>query len=164
MTSEEVKVMNTVPDILNRYGVQVKHGRCKAICHSGDGYTAKVSRYLYYCFKCNRSMDIFDITMHFNNCNFTGAMELLGGSERPSFTTIRKAKSAMRERNDRMVRQKEIELNLRGIRMYITAYRSLIASSEPFSDLWCYCINKLQYEIYLLEFYSERGENPAGNS
>lgn len=145
----------SVPDVLSRYGVQVKRGRCKAICHSGDHYTAKVSHGLYYCFKCNRSMDIFDITMHFNNCDFWTAFELLGGTEKPSFTATRKAKSAQRVRQDKIIRQKDIDSELRRIRAYITAYQKIIAKAEPFSDLWCYSINNLQLEIYHLEYMTD---------
>ena len=85
MTKEEIDerkqiLLDTVsvPDILYRYGVSVRNGRCKAICHEGNNYTVKVSHGLYYCFKCNRSMDIFDITMHFNNCDFWTAFEVIG--------------------------------------------------------------------------------------
>jgi len=159
---EIIKATTSVMDILSRYGVQVKRGRCKAICHNGDNLTAKVSHGLYYCFKCNIGMDIFDITMHFNNCDFWTAFELLGGTEKPSFTATRKAKLARRTIQSRVDKQKKLENELRQIRMCITAYRNLIAEAEPFSDLWCYCQNKLQYQLYLLDYYIERGDYPAG--
>ncbi|MBE5968341.1 MAG: DNA primase [Lachnospiraceae bacterium] len=159
---EAIKATVTVPDILSRYGVRIKRGRCKAICHDGKNYTAKVSDELYYCFKCSRSMDIFDIEMHFNNCDFRTAFELLGGTEKPSFSAARKAKLAKKERQARINKQKEIDHELRQIRMYIDAYRNIIADEVPLSDLWCYCQNKLQYQLYLLDYYMERGDYPAG--
>lgn len=155
MTKEEVKAMNTVPDVLMRYGVEVKRGRCKAICHAGTHYTAKVSDELYYCFKCNKSMDVFDIVMHFSNCDFQTAFELLGGSDNPSFRAVRIAKTAKRIRQKRINKQQEIVRKLKQIHMYIDAYRNIIAEEEPFSDLWCYCQNKLQYQLYLLDYYTE---------
>lgn len=153
---EILKATISVSDILIWYGVQVKRGRCKAICHDGKNYTAKVSDELYYCFKCDQGMDIFDITMHFNNCDFWTAFELLGGTEKPSFTTRVKANKAKRERNQRIAKEREEKAKLKQIQSMITACRGIIASSEPFSHIWCYCQNKLQYQIYLLEYYTEK--------
>lgn len=151
MTKNEVKAMNAVPDILMQYGVQVRRGRCKAICHNGKHYTAKVSDELYYCFKCSKSMDVFDIVMHFNNCDFKTAFELLGGTDKPSFKTVRKAKSAKRDMQKKIDRQQKLDRELRRIHMHIDAYRDIIKSERPFSDLWCYCQNNLQLELYHLE-------------
>lgn len=156
MTKEEVRAMNSVPDVLMRYGVQVKRGRCKSICHEGKNYTAKVSDDLYFCFKCNEAMDVFDIVMHMDNCDFKTAFELLGGTDKPSFRTVRKAKSAMKRRQTKIDKRRELNFKLREMGMYIDAYRNIIAEEEPFSDLWCYCHNKLQYQLYLHEYYTEK--------
>lgn len=156
LTKEEIKAVTTVPNVLRQYGVEVKRGRCKAICHHGDNYTAKVSDELYYCFKCNKSMDIFDITMHFNQCDFKTAFELLGGFERPSFKAYLAANRAKNIQEQSRIQDEKNRAYLRKIRAYITAYRNLIAESEPLSDLWCYCYNKLQYQIYLLELHDEK--------
>lgn len=155
MTKEEVKAINTVPEILMRYGVEVKRGRCKSICHDGKHYTAKVSEELYFCFKCSKSMDVFDIVMHMDNCDFRTAFELLGGTDKPSFRTVRKVKSAKRDRQAKVNKQLEVKKKIKEIGMYIDAYRNIIAEEKPFSDLWCYCQNKLQYQLYLHEYYTE---------
>lgn len=155
MTKDEVKAMNTVPEVLARYGVQVKRGRCKSICHDGRHYTAKVSDELYHCFKCDKSMDVFDVVMHMDNCDFRTAFELLGGTDKPSFRTVRKAKSAKKRRQAKIDKQREHSFKLKEINMYIDAYRNIIAEEDPFSDLWCYCQNKLQYQLYLHEYYTE---------
>lgn len=147
--------MNTVPEVLARYGVQVKRGRCKSICHDGRKYTAKVSDDLYYCFKCSQAMDIFDIVMFMDNCDFRTAFELLGGADKPSFRTVRKAKVAKRNRQIKVSKKQKYDRELKQINMYIDAYRNIIAEESPFSDLWCYCQNKLQYQLYLHEYYTE---------
>lgn len=154
---EVLKATISVPEVLSRYGVYVKRGRCKSICHEGANYTAKVSDELYYCFKCDKSMDVFDIVMHFDYCDFWTAFELLGGTEKPSFTATVKANKAKAERNKRIVteRKRKAEINL--INTYITVYRTLIKNSQPFSDIWCFCQNKLQYQLYLLELQTEKG-------
>lgn len=156
LTKDEIKAITTVPEILQRYGVEIKRGRCKAICHAGSHYTAKVSRDLYYCFKCNVNMDIFDLTMHFNNCDFRTAFELLGGSKKPSFTAYVKANQTKAKRYQELKREAERQKEYRTIINLITAYSSIIAKSEPMSNIWCYCINKLQYQIYLLELHDEK--------
>lgn len=159
MTKDEIKAITTVPEVLQRYGVEVKRGRCKPICHEPrmhDAKNAKVSDGLYYCFPCDKTMDIFDITMHFNNCDFWTAFELLGGTEKPSFTAVVKANLAKKEREQRMARECIKKAELRKIQNYITAYRNIIAKSEPYSYIWCYCQNKLQYQIYLLELQTEK--------
>jgi DNA primase len=148
---EQIKITTTVPDVLRSYGVDVKRGRCKAICHDGYNYTAKVTNETYYCFKCNESMDIFDITMHFNHCDFNTAFELLGGAEKPSFTTWVKANKAKRERDQRIAEEMKKKAQMRKIHRLITAYRIILGTELPMSDLYVYCYNKLQYQIYLLE-------------
>lgn len=156
MTKGEVKAMNTVPEVLMRYGIQVKRGRCKSICHEGKNYTAKVSDELYHCFKCSKSMDVFDIVMYMDNCDFKTAFELLGGTDKPSFRTVRKAKTAKKERQAKVDKQQELKFKIREIGMCIDAYRNIIAEEKPFSELWCYCYNKLQYQLYLHEYYTEK--------
>lgn len=162
MTKEEIEERKeyllttvTVPDVLSRYGIPVKWKRCKGWCHGGKDFNMKVFRDGCHCFVCGRSFDIFDITMHFNNCDFWTAFELLGGTEKPSFTAQRKAKSALKERMNRIAKVQKDKAELRRIKAYITAYRELIAISEPFSELWCECQNQLQLELYHLEYMTE---------
>jgi hypothetical protein len=145
----------TVKDVLSRLGIPVKWMRCRGWCHDGKDFNMKVFRDGCHCFVCGRSFDIFDITMHFNNCDFWTAFELLGGTEKPSFTAQRKAKSAMKERQDRIIKERKVKAELKRIRAYITAYRELLNKSEPLSDEWCEYYNKLQYEIYLLEYMTD---------
>ncbi|MDF2908396.1 MAG: zinc finger CHC2-family protein [Herbinix sp.] len=164
MTEDEIKerkeyLRSTVSmyEVLNRYGIKIKWSRCRGFCHDGKDFNMKVFRTGCHCFVCSKSYDIFDVTMILNNCDFWTAFELLGGTEKQSFTTSRKAKQAVRDREQRIAWQRKEELKLRRIRMYITAYRRIITTEEPFSDLWCYAQNKLPYQLYLLEIYSERG-------
>jgi DNA primase len=153
---EQLKIEHSATEILGRYGIETKRGRCKSICHDGDNFTAKVSDDFYYCFKCDKSMDIFDITMHFNNCDFWTAFELLGGTEKPSFRTMVKANLARKEREQRIVRMGEKKARIRQINTLITAYRNIIEEENRMSDLYAYCYNKMQYQIYLLECHAEK--------
>ena len=156
MTKDEIKAIITVPQVLQQYGIEVKRGRCKGFCHDGKDLNVKVSDGLYYCYVCNRSMDIFDITMELNHCDFRTAFELLGGTEKPSFTTTIKANKARKEREQRVARERKKKAELRQITSYITAYRNIIAEENRMSDLYVYCYNKLQYQLYLLELQTEK--------
>jgi hypothetical protein len=146
----------SVPEVLSRYGIPVKRNRCKGWCHNGKDFNMKVFWNGCHCFVCGQSYNIFDITMHFNNCDFWTAFELLGGTEKPTFTAVVKANKAKREREARIALEYQVKAELNKIQMLITAYRNIIASESPFSDLWCYCQNKLQYQIYLLELQTEK--------
>lgn len=156
MTKDEIKAITTVPEVLQRYGIQVKRGRCKAICHDGNNLTAKASDNLYFCFKCNKQMDIFDITMHFNHCDFRTAFELLGGIEKPSFKATILASKARKEQEQRVARENKKKAELGQITTLITAYRDIIREENRISDLCAYCYNKLQYQLYLLESMTEK--------
>lgn len=150
---EIIKVTNKLPDILHKYGVEVKRGRCRGICHAGKDLNAKVTEDYLWCYVCNKSMDIFDVVMHFNNCDFWTAFELLGGTERLSFTATVKANKAKKERELRFIQEQQKKAETRQMQSFITAYRNIIAEEEPLSELWCYCQNRLQYQLYLLELY-----------
>lgn len=167
MTEEEIKERKeylrstvTMTEVLNRFGITVKHHRCKGFCHGGKDYNMKVFRTGCHCFVCGESLDIFDVTMMFTNCDFWTAFELLGGTDKQSFTAQRKAKTALRERQMRNAEAEKEKKELHRIQMYVTAYRELIALSEPFSDIWCESINQLQLELYHLE-YMTGGDNTA---
>jgi hypothetical protein len=154
---EQLKHEHTVLEILNQYGIKVNRGRCKAICHDGKKYTAKVSDNLYFCFKCNRNMDIFDIVMHFTNCDFWTAFESLGGTEEISFATYRKTRIAILEREKAKEELRKKKMKLREITTCIGFYQRILKRNEPLSDKWCHAMNSLQYQLYLFESYNERG-------
>lgn len=163
MTEEEIeqrkeylKSTISAPNVLYKYGIKVSRNRCKGFCHDGKDMNMKVFRDGCYCFVCNKSMDIFDITMHLNRCDFWTAFELLGGTEKPSFTATIKANKAKRERDLRIAKARKEKEELRWINAYITVYRNLIEQSEPLSDDWCYYMNKLQYQIYIQECVTEK--------
>jgi len=158
MTKDEVKAITTVPEVLRRYGIEVKRGRCKGICHEGKGLNVKISDSLYYCYVCGKGMDIFDLTMHLNHCDFRTAFELLGGTDKPSFRATVLADRAKKEREQRIVAENKKKAELRRITTLITAYRNVMIEENRMSELYAYCYAKCQYQIYLLEVYSRGGD------
>lgn len=153
---DELRVTISVPSVLNRYGMKVNRNRCQGFCHDGKDYNMKVFETGCHCFVCNKSFDIFSIVQHFENCDFWTAFELLGGTEKPSFTAVVKANKAKRDRHRRLAAEYKYKAEMKAIQRLITAYRNILNESEPLSDLWCYCQNKLQYQIYLLESHDEK--------
>ena len=160
MTKEELKEVVSVPEVLQRYGVHIKGGRCRAICHDGKRLTAKVSSQLYFCFKCDKAMDIFDIVQHFEHCDFYTAFLLLGGEEKPTFRTRVKTNQAKAKREAARKREQDKKDKLTRINLFIDTYRKIIREEERagnvYSDLWSYCQHKLQYQIYLQEYHTEK--------
>lgn len=69
-------------DTLRKYGVDVKRGRCKCFVHNGHDLNMSIyHNKVAHCFVCGVNMDVFDVVMHFENCDFKGAMKILGGGE-----------------------------------------------------------------------------------
>lgn len=72
---------HTVPEILENHGIEVIHGRCKSICHSGTKLTSKVSDDACYCFRCNKAFNVITLTQELDGCTFLEAVEKLAGNE-----------------------------------------------------------------------------------
>ncbi len=159
MTKDEIKATLTMRDILERNGVKVsRSGFIPCPFHAEKTASMKIYPDSYHCFGCGASGDIFDMEMQLTGCDFRTAFELLGGGEKPSWRATVAAAKARRMRQAAEQERREKALRIRGIQMYITAYRNLIAGEEPFSDPWCEYINKLQCQEYLLETVLELGE------
>lgn len=148
---DELKYQHAATEVLQQYGVKVMRNRCKAFCHNGKDLNMKVFKDGCFCFVCNRTFDIFDITMHFNHCDFWTAFQLLGGTDKPSFTVTVQANKARIEREHRVIEEQSKLDRMGQIQRLITVYRQGIERFEVLSDEWCECVNRLQYQVYLLE-------------
>lgn len=139
-------------DILERNGIKVnRNGFINCPFHTEKTASMKVYPNSFHCFGCGVSGDIFDMEMQLNRCDFRTAYELLGGREKPSWRSMVTAARAKRERQATEQMRKEKAEQLRKARLYIAAYRIVLSAEQPFSELWCYCKNKLIYQEYLLE-------------
>jgi hypothetical protein len=95
--AKELKVYNKVPEILARYGVEIRRGRCRGFCHNGNDFNMSIREDYCKCFVCGRSFDIFDVVMFFEDCDFKRAFEILGGNVKPSLTAYRKTREIISE-------------------------------------------------------------------
>lgn len=91
ITKEQIREIHTVPDMLRRYGVDIRAGRCKGFCHNGKDRNMVVSKYGAHCFVCNKNFDVFGVVMFFENCTFREAFEMLGGKKPPCYSANRRA-------------------------------------------------------------------------
>lgn len=154
---EQLKVEYPAPVILARYGIKLRGDRCKGFCHNGKDYNMKVFKDGCICFVCGKNIDIFDIVMHFDNCDFWTAFENLGGTKEISFATYRKTRQAIIEREKEKKQQELRRMKMREVSTCIGFYQRILKRNEPLSDKWCSAMNSLQYQLYLFEFYNERG-------
>lgn len=152
MTRDELKATVTMKEVLHRNGLIVnRNGFISCPFHIEKTASMKIYNDLFYCFGCGAKGDIFDMEMHLNGCNFRTAFEMLGGADKPSWRTTVIANKARKARNEAEQVRHANAMRMRSIQLHITAYRNIIAAEHPFSDLWCSCVNKLQYQEYLLE-------------
>lgn len=143
-------------DILFRYGVKILDNRCKCFFHGGKDYNAKVFRNGITCFVCNKSFDIFDIVRHFEYCDFWTAFQILGGTEEIDEKTKQKMEIERKKHEQMMLLEKKRKEKIRQICKKINLYQGLIIHTDPLSDEWCYCVNKIQYWMYLFEYFTEK--------
>mgnify|MGYP002536865280 CR=1 FL=1 len=154
MTSEEIKDRYSMIDIAIQYGFQpTRKGYICCPFHSPRERTPSMKLYgnNYHCYGCGEDGTIFDFVMKMDNLTFREAFEQLGGTYKHNFSSLRKTELSTRKRNlkhndDRLERIK-LQLNNR----LIGIYRKGTEMYEPFSDEWCYCYNKLMYQLYVSE-------------
>lgn len=156
MTKDELKATVTMKEVLHRNGINInRNGFISCPFHIEKTASMKIYDNSFHCFGCGATGDIFDMEMHLNGCNFRTAFELLGGADKPSWRTMVMARKARKARNEAEQLRHINAIWIRSIQLRITAYRNIITAEPPFSDLWCYCVNKLQYQEYLLEIVLE---------
>ncbi|MGN0252266.1 MAG: CHC2 zinc finger domain-containing protein [Oliverpabstia sp.] len=161
MTREELKRQYSMRDVVERYGFHPdRKGFIHCPFHAGDkGASMKIYARDFHCYGCGANGDIFDFIQRMDNVDFKEAFQSLGGTyEKPTFSSklamYRAHKRAeMREKEARK-REEERYLN----NLLIGAYRCGVEHNRPLSDAWCENYNRLQYQLYLQEELTERGE------
>lgn len=152
MTSEEIKAAYSMRDVVEQYGLQPNRaGFIRCPFHSGDRTPSlKVYDRDFHCHSCGAHGDIFDFVMMMDDVSFKEAFHRLGGEyKEPTFSS---RLAVYQARKQLAMRQKEAERarEKRGLNnMLISIYRAYMDRSEPLSDTWCDCCNRLQYQLYL---------------
>lgn len=151
MTVDEIKNHYSMRDVVEQYGFHPNRaGFIPCPFHTGD-HTASMKIYKdsYNCFGCGANGDIFSFVQGMEHCDFKTAFYSLGGTyEKPTKASeialyhAQKAKEKRQRERARLI--EEFRENNKWIGIYVTALKLL----EPFSDLWCFCQNKLVIHLY----------------
>lgn len=150
-------------DILSRYGLRPNRaGFIQCPFHNGD-HTASMKIYKdsYHCFGCGAGGDVFSFVQKMDGLSFKDAYIALGGEyasmqeDREVMDRMleeqRRRKKAAKTRQDK--RQKLLS-DMHKLNEYISLLMRGKSKFEPFSDIWCDCVNELetaQYRYQCLE-------------
>lgn len=159
MTKEEIKNLYSMRDILERYGLP-QPNRSGFICcpfHKEKTASMKIYKKDFHCFGCGENGDIFTFIQLMDRISFKDAYQMLGGSyKKPSYAS---KLAVYRAEKARLMRQKQAERHMKRCRlnnMLISIYRRYMEESEPLSEVWCDCLNALQYQLYIHETLNEK--------
>ena len=164
MTADEIKARTTMFDVLARYGMEANSkGFCRCCFHPGDREPSmKANDRFFHCFGCGAGGDVFKFVMLKEGCDFKTAFQILGGTYEHGSTPadrirtsrmIMNRKSAAQEYHDKVDALKK---ELKETSIAITAYRRLLNTVEPMSDLWARWMNDLEWQLYIHEDLSDR--------
>ena len=159
MTSEEIKKVYSMRDILDRYGIRPdRAGFIRCPFHKEKTASMKIYQDSYYCFGCGAHGDIFDFVTEMEDITFREAFFELGGTYEQKNETFGERIARYRARKERETDRKQVDA-LKARRKLnndlIDIYRDGYQRSEPFSDAWTDCYNALQYQLYLHEILNE---------
>ena len=151
MTSDEIKKMYSMRDILMRYGIQPNRaGFIRCPFHKEKTASMKIYKDSYYCFGCGASGDIFDFVCRMDGLTFREAFLSMGGTyEKETFRDRTARYHAQKQRDQRQRQANDLEVKRKLNNDLIDIYRDWYQRSEPFSGTWTDCYNALQYQLYL---------------
>lgn len=158
MTKDEIKEKYSMRDIAEQYGLHPNRaGFISCPFHSGDRTPSlKIYKKDFHCHACGANGDIFDFVIRMDGLSFKEAFQSLGGTyEKPSFSSevaIYRARK-QREMKEKQARREAEDRKLNNL--LISIYRRHMKRSEPLSDAWCDCYNRLQKELYRHEILNE---------
>lgn len=158
MTAEEIKQNNSMDSVVRRYGFKPNRaGFISCPFHNGD-HTASMKIYLdsFYCFACGAAGDVFTFVQKMDNCDFKTAFLTLGGTYEhikgnEQKHALRDAYNAKLRREKEQKRKDNLKASLPDITHRIDCYLYGKQHAEPLSDLWCFCVNELEKELYKFE-------------
>lgn len=163
MTKDEIKAEVSMRDVLARYGLAANRtGFIRCPFHRGDREASmKVYDRDFHCFGCGENGDVFSFVMKMENCSFSDAFQLLGGTYEHKANDFSKRLAIYKQRKMAEKRRRAAEKEAKERRLnalLITVYRRYMRRSEPFTDAWCDCCNALQMQLIRLEEWKE-GQN-----
>ena len=147
MTSEEIKERVSIRDVLTSYGVKIRGNMCSCPFHKDRDPSMAIYENSVKCFSCGFSGDIFSLTQKMDNCSFKEAFLSLGGtyghmSHRSRIVAETKREARKRERERAEQKERDFRKTLEKALLICENANKVY---EPYSDEWCYLLNKLPY-------------------
>lgn len=125
MTIQEIRANISMKELLRKYGVDIKRGRCRCFVHNGNDFNMSIYKdRIVHCFVCGANYDIFKVVQHFEQCDFAKALSILGGDK------VTSPKMRLNARKD-IIKQTQLEI---AERRYESAF-----------DKWSACEYMIQY-------------------
>lgn len=140
MTAEEIKQAFSMREVVERYGIRIKHdGMCCCPFHGEKHASMKIYKDSFHCFACGANGDIFTFIQNMDNCDFKTAFYSLGGTYEKQSDKARMIANSKRERSQNERKKKERAENefKKEFISTLSEIRKAIKESEPFSDRWC---------------------------
>lgn len=141
MDTEDIKRMNSMPDVMSRYGVRINpRGYCCCPFHNEKTASMKVWSNRYHCFGCGEHGDIFSFVMKMDGCDFPTAYQTLGGVYEHDEKGRQKARENIRSRD--MERRFEEALKAKAhkeeleVMGRLRAANTVIRAVEPRMQSW----------------------------
>ena len=160
MTSDEIKKLYSMRDILARYGMHPNRaGFIRCPFHKEKTASMKIYPDTYYCFGCGVHGDIFSFVSAMDGLSFREAFLELGGTyehKKEKFSDRVARYHAKKEREQRKRQEEDLKERRKLNNELIDIYRDCLTLSAPLSDLWTESYNKLQYQLYLHEILNEQ--------
>lgn len=155
MNVEEIKKNNPMPEVMARYGIDVRRNMCRCPFHEDKNASMKVFKDGAHCFTCAKSWDVLSFVQDMEHCDFKTAYYELGGvyeHKRGDGELLRRSR-----RQREIDRQKQAERDRRDRlkELYITIdLCKILIKQEPLSQAWTDGYNYLQ----MIDRIIERGE------
>lgn len=155
MTSEEIKQHYSMREVVESYGIHINRaGFCSCPFHQGDRTPSlKIYPKDFHCHACGENGDIFSFVQLMDGCDFKTAFKKLGGAyETKSAYQHKLAQYAMRKQKETATRRMQQERARKNALLRDINMQKIFKALFPvFSDEWCDAVNRLEYDLYLLD-------------
>lgn len=155
MTLEEIKQNYSMIDIVSMYGIAPnRSGFIHCVFHSGDRTpSCKIYKDSFHCHACGADGDVIAFVEKMENCSFKDAFIKLGGTydqkterDRAAFKVNLANKKKTKEKKIANLKKSILQMSFD-----MTKQRTIINSSEPFSDEWCKAVDAFEMDYIMMQ-------------
>lgn len=155
MTIEEIKQNYSMRDIVSMYGITPnRSGFIHCVFHNGDRTpSCKIYKDSFHCHACGADGDVIAFVEKMENCSFKDAFIKLGGTydqkterDRAAFKVNLANKKKTKEKKIANLKKSILQMSFD-----MTKQRTIINSSEPFSDEWCKAVDAFEMDYIMMQ-------------